>query len=181
VHVTWRLVRSLPSLRLKALSAVVGRTMRAATQARGRSTFRIVHFSIQDNHLHLVVEAGSKRTLMRGLRALAIRLARRLNQALGRRGQVLAERYHARPVTTPREMRNLIVCVLHNHRHHRPSRYLVDEHSSARWFNGWATPLSPPTTPSPVSPPGTWLSRKGWRRHGLIRFDEQPADLRKGR
>src|SRR5262245_27594718 len=57
VHVTWRFVRGLPSMRGKRLAGVVGRAVRAATEARGPSTFRITHFSIQGNHLHLIVEA----------------------------------------------------------------------------------------------------------------------------
>ena len=75
----------------------------------------------------------------------------------------------------PRDVRNAIVYVLQNHRHHRRSRYVVDECSSGRWFNGWVEPLGPADTPAPVAEPGTWLARVGWRRHGRIRFDEGPA------
>ena len=175
VHVTWRFVRGLPSMRTRKVAGVVGRAIRAGTEARGRSTFRIVHFSIQTNHLHLIVEAGSKPTLWRGLRALAIRIAKRLNFFLARRGQVFAERYHARALGSPREVRNAIVYVLQNHLHHERSRNVVDECSSSRWFDGWTAQLPVPDTPSPVSPPGTWLGRKGWRRHGLLRFDEGPG------
>lgn len=175
VHVTWRFVRGLPSMRRKKLAGVIGRAMRAATQARGQSTFRITHFSIQPNHLHLIVEAGSKPTLLKGLRALGIRIAKRLNGALERKGAVFAERYHARALKTPLEVRNAIVYVLQNHKHHHPSRYLVDECSSAMWFDGFVAPLPAPVTPSPVSPSATWLGTKGWRRRGLIDFDEGPS------
>ncbi len=71
-------------------------------------------------------------------------------------------------------MRNAIVYVLQNHRHHEPSRFLVDECSSGPWFDGWAVRLPAPDTPSPVAAPGTWLARIGWRRHGPIRFEESP-------
>ena len=65
--------------------------------------------------------------------------------------------------------------VLQNHLHHTPSIYVVDECSSGRWFTGWAQPLPPPDTPSPVRDPTTWLLRIGWKRHGLIDFSEMPA------
>ena len=175
VHVTWRIVRGLPSLRGRALAGVVGRTVRAATLSRN-STFRVIHFSIQSNHLHLIVEAGSKETLTAGLRGLAIWLARRINERLGTHGRMIAERYHARPLTTAREMRNAIVYVLQNHKHHSPSRYLVDECSSGPWFTGWAAPLPRPPTASPVASPTTDLARRAWRRYGPIRFDEGPAE-----
>src|SRR5262249_53190826 len=112
---------------------------------------------------------------LRGLRGLGTWLARRLNERLRRRGRVLADRYHQRALTTPRAMRNAIVYVLQNHVHHRRSRYLVDECSSARWFRGWVSPLPPPDTPSPVAEPRTWLGRTGWRKHGPVGFDEGPS------
>jgi REP element-mobilizing transposase RayT len=177
VHVTWRIVRGLPSLRNRRLAGVVGRTIRAITQAHRdrRSSFRILHFSIQADHLHLIVEAETKEVLIAGLRGLAIWIARRLNVQRGGHGRVFAERYHARPLTTPRQMRNAIVYVLHNHKHHSPSRFLVDECSSGPWFDGWASPVPRPATASPVSEPATRLARTGWRRYGPIGFQEEPA------
>ena len=119
-HVTWRLVDGLPSLRRFALARVVGRTMRAITgsHARRQTSFRITHFSIQSNHVHLVVEAGGKLSLSRGLRGLGIWLARRVNERLGRRGRVLADRYHARMLPTPREVHRALRYVLLNARKH---------------------------------------------------------------
>ena len=176
MHVTWR-VAGIPSLRGWRLAKAVGDTIRASSRSheRRRTAFRIIHFSIQSNHLHFIVEALGKVTLEKGLRGLAVWLARRINEELGRHGQVFQGRYHARPLETPTEVRNAIVYVLQNHKHHSPSRYLIDEMSSARWFNGWAQPLPPQANPSPVSFPRTWLARKGWRKHGgPIHFDEAP-------
>jgi len=92
-----------------------------------------------------------------------------------------ADRYRARALTTPLAVRNAIVYVLQNHLHHRPSRWIVDECSSARWFTGWAEPLGPPDMPSPVAEPTTWLARVGWRRHGRIRFEESPVSQARAR
>lgn len=176
-HVTWRIAKGIPSLRGFELAGAVGRTFRAITLShlRRRTSFRVIHFSIQSNHIHLIAEAGSKTTLMRALRGLGIWLARRINEQIGRRGRVLASRYHARALTTPLAVRSAIVYVLQNHLHHRPSRWIVDECSSARWFTGWAGRLPLADTPPPVAPAQTWLGRTGWRRHGPIRFDEGPA------
>src|SRR5215475_6835700 len=115
-HVTWRIAKGIPSLRKFLVARAVGTTFRAITEshARRRTSFRIAHFSIQSNHVHLIVEAGSKTTLMKSLRGLGIWLARRVNERLERHGQVIAERYHARPLKTPREVRNAIVYVLQN-------------------------------------------------------------------
>lgn len=177
VHVTWRVVPGLPSLRTFRVARAIGLTFRESTAShrRRKTGFRVIHFSIQGNHLHLIVEALGRLGLRRGLRGLGVWLSRRINRALGREGQVLADRYHARPLTSPREVRNGIVYVLQNHRHHEPSAYLVDEKSSGLWFDGWERRLAAPATTPPVAAPRTWLARLGWRRHGLIRFTEMPA------
>jgi len=78
-----------------------------------------------------------------GCTGLTIRLARRLNALLGRRGKLFAQRYHARPLRTPTEVRNAIRYVLLNARHHGAARGAVmargwvDPHSSGLWFDGW--------------------------------------------
>ncbi|WXA90292.1 transposase [Pendulispora brunnea] len=144
-----------------------------------------MHFSVQDDHVHLIVEAQDKVSLSRGMRGLAIRLARAINRGLMRRGPVWKERYHAHALTRPREVRNALLYVLMNHRKHQASPAWLDPRSSAGWFDGWRKDvffeyalrdldgnagLSPP-----VQPARTWLARDGWRRHRLLGVDESPA------
>ncbi len=176
VHVTWRFVGDLPSLRRPELAAAIAETIRVSSrrEERRRSSFGVVHYSIQPNHLHLIVEAGSKTTLTRGLRGLAIWIARRINRLTGRSGRVIADRYHAHELEKPGEVRCAILYVLHNHLHHHPNPRIVDPNSSAPWFNGWATRLPSPSAPPPVRTPSTWLLSVGWRRGGPIRLTERP-------
>lgn len=92
--------------------------MRHALARTARSWFRVVHYSVQQDHLHLLVEADDKRSLSRGLMGLAIRLARAANRAVGRMGKVWDDRFHARALTSPRETRSAIVYVLMNAKKH---------------------------------------------------------------
>ncbi|HEY6910167.1 MAG TPA: transposase, partial [Myxococcales bacterium] len=55
----------------------------ALRAARERVGVRVIHYSIQGNHLHLIVEAESPEALSRAMQGLATRLARRLNQLSG--------------------------------------------------------------------------------------------------
>jgi REP-associated tyrosine transposase len=110
VHVTLRARTGLPSMRdANAFDAV-----RAALSAASGARFRVLHFSAQADHLHLVVEADTPTGLVRGLQGLAIRVARAVNRTLHRSGAVWADRYHARSLSTPREVRNALVYVLNN-------------------------------------------------------------------
>src|SRR5882724_2800867 len=51
----------------------------AEANRRHHHAFRIVHFSVQADHLHLLVEARDKRALSAGIKGLAVRIARRVN------------------------------------------------------------------------------------------------------
>ena len=179
VHVTLRRTRSLPSLREESLFLAV----RGALSRTARSWFRVVQFSVQADHVHMIVEASDRASLSRGMTGLSVRLARAFNRVLDRRGAVWGERYHSRSLTTPREVRNGLVYVLMNRRKHGPPERQTDRRgfdvcSSAWWFDGWMHPPSSgpplPTLMAPVMPPQTWLARVGWKRHGLIGIDEAP-------
>src|SRR5205814_799337 len=73
---------------------------------RARADFRVIAYSIQHDHLHLVVEADGPGAFRSGVRALCIRLAKRINQALDRKGTLFLERHHRRVLPTPTEVRN---------------------------------------------------------------------------
>jgi REP element-mobilizing transposase RayT len=175
VHVTMKVRRGLPSLRRRTLAALVLAAFRAARQRLGA---RLVQFSIQSNHIHLIVEAEGRRTLSRAMQGLAVRLARRLNARIGCRGRVFSDRYHSRALRTPLEVRRALLYVLQNHRHHAFHRTTaeLDPLSSAVHFDGFKDgKRAPPSCDSPIAEPSTWLLRLGWRRHGLIECDESPS------
>ena len=172
VLVTERFCRDLPSMR----DLELGRAIAAMIRASQSRTFRVTHFSIQGDHLHLIVEAGSKRSLSRGMQGLNIRLARRINRMLGRKGKVFSDHYHARALKSPREVRSGIRYVLCNWRKHVDGARGVDPFSSGRWFNGWATPQPAPERPCPAARPLTWLAGQGWRRGGgVIATSDRPG------
>src|SRR5205807_2383895 len=90
----------------------------ALKEVEERFGMRVVHYSIQGNHLHLLVEAENALALARGMQGLAIRIARRLNRLARRSGPVFADRYHAHPLVSRREVANAVRYVLGNYRHH---------------------------------------------------------------
>jgi REP element-mobilizing transposase RayT len=170
--------RGLPSLRSVKLVHGLERSLAAACE-RGR--FRVVHYSIQPDHVHLIVEATDKCSLACGMKSIGARVARAPNRVFGRRGPVLADRYHRHTLRTPKEVRKAIAYVLLNARRHLgkvgklPSFPKLDPASSARWFDGWRSGALASHGPRSVAPPHTWLLRIGWRRHGLIDPSEVPG------
>jgi REP element-mobilizing transposase RayT len=175
VHVTLR--ASLRSLR----SQHVVRTVLGALRDSRREGFRIVHYSIQPNHLHLILEAESAQLLSSGVRGIMVRIARRVNKLLSRAGRLWADRWHGHALNTPREVRNTLRYVLQNHLKHRSTNTPLDPLSSAQWFNGFVPPIPlafRSVGPPCIAAPRTWLLRKGWERHGKIRISEGPKSWR---
>jgi putative transposase len=178
VHCTLRVVRAVGSMRAKRPFAAIKEAIRAASSKDG---FRIVCFSVQHNHLHLIVEAKDALALGRGMQGLAIRVARAINRVLRRSKRVFSDRYHRHDLASPRETRACIAYVLQNYRKHAAERGeefergWTDPCSSAAWFDGWSRRVPTLDEPPPVARAKTWLLSKGWQLHGLISPDETPG------
>jgi REP element-mobilizing transposase RayT len=183
VHISLGVDDNLPSLRRPDLLEGIEDCLRAVRQVH--DSFRVVHYSIQDHHLHLVVEATSRPLLSRGMQGLNIRLARRINKLLGRKGQVFVDRYHETILRSPKQTQNAIGYVLKNARRHAAQSGMrfapdwIDDCSSGRFFDGWhGRRVRPPPDEEPtVSEPRTWLASAGWRRLGLLPVDAVPGRI----
>jgi REP element-mobilizing transposase RayT len=181
----------LQSLRHEFVFPTVHRVIAAANQ-RGEGRFRITHFSVQENHVHLLVEAESRRELLGGMRGFSVSFARRVNRLLMRTGPLLADRWHARVLKTPRMVRHALLYVLANGRKHGVTTWLVAPLSSAPYFAGFRQcagrapcvveprllPLSVRARPPPIAEPSTWLLRSGWLRRGLLSIHDEPKSPR---
>jgi REP element-mobilizing transposase RayT len=149
VHVTWRIHEALPTLRNKEL---VGAFASACGRAQNRFGMRVVHFAVESNHIHMVVE-GVSAAAMKGL---GVRVAKAINQRLHRQGRVVGDTYHARALRTPTEVRHTVRYVLDNHEHHAGRRHtdplylFFDAFSSEAW-------------PDAVVKPKSWLLNNAWR------------------
>jgi putative transposase len=184
-----RCVSRVPSLRSELLVATIARQIAVAVR-RGIS---VVHYSIQENHLHLIVEAPDKQRLARGMQLLFSRIAFEVNRVARRTGRVFRDRHHREALTTPTQTRRALVYVLFNRRKHLAQQgapkaaliHTLDGASSIAWFDGWSQGRAPPADvlermragPSlPCARPQTWLARAGWvRGGGFLRHDEMPV------
>jgi REP element-mobilizing transposase RayT len=186
VHVTLR--SALRSLRSQFVYPTVLGAIRAVNQ-RWYGRFGIVHFSVQADHVHLIIEAVDRRALSGGVRGLEVSLARRLNRLLFRRGRCGSDRWHQRALKTPRSVRRALVYVLANFKKHgEPISAPIDPCSSGPYFPEYVEcrgkaplELQPQLIPlqfrkggPPVPEARSWLLRIGWLRWGRISFRETP-------
>jgi len=148
VHVTVRMREDVYRLR----SGVCFRALKHAfISASARNGFRVVHYSVQTNHVHFIVEAEETRELSRGMQGLNVRMAVVLNRLMKRCGKVLADRYHAVILWTPRQTANAVHYVLHNRQHH-----------ARGYADAWRDPFA--SVEAPMAAARTWLLSQGLNR-----------------
>lgn len=136
LHITLRARASVPNLRSRRrFSAIKAAFVRFCQQKQ--LGFRLVHFAVLGNHLHLLVEADSKRALSMGMQKLLHSISRRLNalslrehgsrqstkagsysRLKGWLGRIFADRYYAHLLQTPTEMENAVHYVRNNAERH---------------------------------------------------------------
>ena len=154
IHVVWRIRRGLPGLRTpRGLLRLEG----AFRKGKERDGFALLHYSVQHDHIHLMVEVKNRRKLSKGLQALGIRLAKSLNSLWGRRrGNVFAERYFAVALEGWRQIWRTVRYILNNGRKHGSWRVAgrPDPYSSGRWYLPWRqSDICRPLRRAPVMEP----------------------------
>jgi REP element-mobilizing transposase RayT len=181
-----KLKHGLPRLRGRKPFNAIAAAFRKYAKGNG---FRLVHFSVQHDHLHLMVEADGKAMLSRGMQKLVISISRRLNLLWGdgKRwlGRLFRERYHAHVLKTLSEVRHAWIYLLHNGAKHKETAPGVcDPYSSAAHFDGYASSPrmkgAPLADASMLAKAASWLLTVGWRKRGLIRPDESPKSAPRG-
>ncbi len=192
VHVTLRVLDGVGKLRRRAIYKAVGRAVIAVLP---RGDFRIVHLSLETDHVHVICEADHHGALASGIKAFQSSAAQHINQVLSAergariRGQVFRDRYHARRLTSPTQARNALAYVLNNWRHHGQDTspvtrgWRVDYFSSGPSFAGWLErsgsafldPVPATYERLMVARPQTWLLATGWQRTGTISMATVPG------
>jgi putative transposase len=159
LHVTVRVRREVWNLRTHRCFRVL---RRAFQRGCARFGFRLIHFSVQGNHMHFVVEAPDERALTRAMKGLEVRMARALNKVMDRNGPVFSDRYHALLLSSPRQAAYAIRYVLDNWVRHavregQPAPSGTDPYCSAA-----PQEQGPPL----VAEPHWWMLSVGGRKFG---------------
>ena len=190
VHVGLKVAADISNLRHPDLFGPLREAINAGSDRLG---MRIIHFSVIEDHLHFIVEAAGREALARGMQGLAVRLARRINKVLGRRGKVFTDRYFSRVLCTPSEVRICLSYVLKNKLRHNRQRGIVhgsrwvDYCSSGERFTGWkGIEVTLPDDALPIGRPRCHLLRKGWKYPrgefaGGLEADQAPGGRRRRR
>ena len=168
VLVTQRLCADCPSLRREPVLELFRRLVIRLADER----FAVVHWSLQGNHIHAVVEAENSLVLARKLGGFFAQLAKELNRHWKRTGAVFTDRFESRVLGSPSEVRSALVYALQNARKHGSWRMRGPDHySSGVEFDGWTDFVAQSRG---LPKPRTWLVKDGWKKRGLVSVLEGP-------
>jgi putative transposase len=171
VHVDLTFLDHVWNLRTRRCFLVIAAALVAVRAEEG---FRVVGFSLQSNHLHLLVEADSSEALSRAMHGLGVRIARGLNKLMGRSGPVFRERYFARVLATPTEVKRAQEYIARNTAKHAAEygkRLPADfrDPYTAGYFGNRL--LLPSGAEGLVQEPTQYLLTQGWK---LVASDTAP-------
>ncbi len=173
LHITKRLKPGLRGLRCKPLKLEFEKSLKKAKQ----KGVHFIHYSLEDNHLHLFVEAADKKALSSGMNSLGTRFAKAVRKKIGGSGSVFEGRYHLKVLKSPRQVKNALAYVLLNHSKHQKLIPYSDDFSSAAHFHEWRRLLGNEmgpilknqrecrlALPDHLSEARSWLARAGWKK-----------------
>lgn len=120
---------------------------------------KLIHFAVQGNHIHLILEARSHEDLAKAMKGLCVRIGRKLNARMGRNGQVFADRYHSHLLRTPTQVHRAVAYVRNNHRNHMAQ---VGRNRAANFVDPYSS--FAPEHRVEVQPAQSWFLKIGWQR-----------------
>jgi REP element-mobilizing transposase RayT len=182
LHVVIKLRQGVKTLRKKDCYTIFRDSVKKAKDFG----INIVHFSVQSNHIHLIIESKSRLALSRGMKSLTIRLAKGINNVHGTFGKLFKDRYYLHVLKTPTEVKEALVYVFKNTAKAIKSKNLFDPFSSILIFKDKNTLLKGELIDDSIisqeklewfrgelirilGPPISFLLSEGWKRSKRLR------------
>jgi REP element-mobilizing transposase RayT len=125
LHLTIKLIRADVQNKtvLKALRHAI---LRARLQG-----LRIIHYSLEHDHIHLYAESDDNKILARAMKALGGSLIKKINKYFKVKGRCYKTRYHLRILRSATEVKNVINYILKNGIKHKRTKSVIDPYNSA--------------------------------------------------
>ncbi len=131
LHINVKMVKEIPNLRTKHRFKLIKRAILKAREKK----LRIIHFCVQSNHLHLLVEASDKAELGKSMQSFCTSLAKLINNSCRRRGRVFVDRYHLHILRTSQEVKNAMKNIFQKLYKHTKGKKQLDYYSSIFCFD----------------------------------------------
>ena len=128
LHLTVKIKSIKADLKNKSILKIL---KRAILNAR-KQKLKIVHFSLEYDHLHLLVEASNNIELSKGMQSFGVTIAKAINRRCKLKGGVYKHRYDFRKITSSSELKKVLSYIFNNGVKHKTSTSIVNPYNSIR-------------------------------------------------
>lgn len=128
LHLTVKIKKNKADIKTKVVLSIL---KRAIMNARKRG-LRVVHYSLEYDHVHLLIEADNNRVLGKGMQAFGVTLAKAINRMRRLKGEVYKHRYHFRQITNARDLKNVMKYIFNNGLKHKTAKSVVNPFNSIK-------------------------------------------------
>lgn len=126
LHLTIKIEKTKAGLKNKAMLKLLHHCIKKS-RMKG---LRIVHYTLEFDHVHLLVEATNKETTSKGMQSFGIAFSKGINKLKCLKGRVFKTRYHFRKLNSPREIKNVLNYILGNSIKHGQSPSIITPYNS---------------------------------------------------
>lgn len=125
LHLTLKLIRAdiQNKIILKALRHAI---IRARLQG-----LKIIHYSLEYDHVHLYAESRGNKILAKAMKALGVSFVKKINRHFKSKGSCYKTRYHLRILKSAREVKNVINYIFKNGIKHKRTKSMINLYNSA--------------------------------------------------
>ena len=111
--------------------AVLSMLKRAILNARKKG-LKIIHYSLEFDHVHLLVEADDNAELAIGMQSFGVTLSKAINRMRKMKGAVYKHRYHFRQISSSRELKYVMKYIFSNGVKHGTAHTMINPFNSIR-------------------------------------------------
>lgn len=126
LHLTIKIKKDKSSLRNKQVLKILHSSIKKAR----RLGLRILHYTLEYDHVHFLVEADNNEILGKGMQSFGISFSKGINKMKALKGQVFKNRYHFRKLKTSAEIKNVINYIMGNSIKHKNAFSIVSPYNS---------------------------------------------------
>ena len=126
LHLTVKIKKNKAEIKNKSVLAIL---KRAIVNAR-KQGLKVIHYSLEYDHVHLLIEADNNLILGKGMKAFGVTFAKAINRLKKLKGEVYKHRYHFRRISSSKELKNVMNYIFTNGLKHKTANSIISPFNS---------------------------------------------------
>lgn len=126
LHLTIKIEKDKAGLKNKFIL----KSLHSSIKKARKIGLKIIHYTLEYDHVHLLVETDNKTALARGMQSFGISFSKSINKIKKAQGKVFKTRYHYRKLKTPAEVKNVFNYIFGNSLKHKKAISIVSPYNS---------------------------------------------------